>query len=139
MSSRSKKSKHHRSKLSDDLSQIKYDKTIMSHNENEHDNDVHENHHKKANSITRKRKRNHTKISHNKINHNKINNLNNINIDTKNENGRKVTFSKIDIIDVESWKALNLKMTAEENVTELLKLTEGRKQKKKNVSCCIII
>ena len=138
MSSRSKKSKH-RSKLSDDLSQIKYDKTILANNENEHDNDAHENHHKKANSITRKRKRNHTKISHNKINHNKINNLSNIIIDTKEEKGRKVKFSKIDVIDVESWKKLNLKMTAEENVTELLKLTEGRKQRKKNVSCCIII
>ena len=64
MSSRGKKSKHHRSKLSDDLSQIKYDKTKFGNNENEHDNDLHENHHKRPSSITRKRKRNHTKISH---------------------------------------------------------------------------
>ena len=30
-------------------------------------------------------------------------------------------------------------MTAEENLDELLKLTEGKKEKVKNVNCCIIL
>ena len=140
MSSKSKKSKHHKSKISDDLSQIKYEKAINSSNENEHDKDLLENYHQRASSVTRRRKRNHTKISHNKEN-----NLSNIIIETKNdketknEKGKKVKFSNIDIIDVESWKKLNLKMTAEENTAELIKITEGRRQRKKNVTCCIII
>ena len=37
-------------------------------------------------------------------------------------------------------KKLNLKLTAEENIDELIKLSEGKKERIKNVSCsCIII
>ena len=56
------------------------------------------------------------------------------------EKGRKIKFGSIDIIDVECWKQLNLKMTAEENLDELLKISEGKKERTKNVSCnCTII
>ena len=155
MSSKNKKSKHHKSKKSDDISDN--DKKIFDENENDsdndndikesprkkkshenendndnhNDNDIKEGHHKKSH---RKRKRYHTKVSHNKEN-----NLSNLLLEAKNEKGKKVKFTKIDVIDVESWKKLNLKMTAEENLDELLKLTEGRKERKKNVNCCIII
>ena len=57
------------------------------------------------------------------------------------DNKRKVKFGKIDIIDVESWKKLNLKLTAEENMEELYKISEGTQNKRmKNIGCtCIII
>ena len=88
------------------------------------------------NKIESTRKRKHTKVSK-KSKENNINN--NVIEDTLSEKQKKVKFSKIDIIDVESWKKLNLKLTAEENLDELLKLTEGKKGKDKNISCnCII-
>ena len=57
------------------------------------------------------------------------------------DNNRKVKFGKIDIIDVESWKKLNLKLTAEENMEELYKISEGTQNKRmKNIGCtCTII
>ena len=57
------------------------------------------------------------------------------------DNNRKVKFGNIDIIDVESWKKLNLKLTAEENMEELYKISEGTQNKRmKNIGCtCIII
>ena len=83
------------------------------------------------------RKRKHTKVSH-KSKENKF--KNEIIDDDQDGNGRKVKFGKIDVIDVESWKKLNLKLTAEENIDELIKLSEGKKERIKNVSCsCIII
>ena len=61
-------------------------------------------------------------------------------MDDKNYKGKQVRFAKIDVIDVESWKKLNLKLTAEENLDELIKISEGKKERIKNVSCtCIII
>ena len=55
--------------------------------------------------------------------------------------GKNVKFGKIDIIDVECWKEINLKLTAEENVDELIKLSEGKGDKRiKNIGCtCMII
>ena len=80
------------------------------------------------------RKRNHTKVKRNK--HRKEKEVYSEDL----ENGRKIKFGTIDIIDVECWKQLNLKMTAEENLDELLKISEGKKERIKNVSCkCIII
>ena len=145
MSSKNKKNKL-KSKLSDDsLGEIKSDKKINikrysdDSNDSGSDNDEHHHHKHKKHQVTRKRKRNHTKISHNSIKENKDNN--NFISDDKNEKGKKVRFAKIDIIDVESWKKLNLKMTAEENLEELLKITEGKKDKDrvKNIGCCKII
>ena len=56
-------------------------------------------------------------------------------------NKRKVKFGEVDIIDVESWKDINLKLTAEENMEELLKLSGEKNVKKiKNIGCtCIMI
>ena len=81
------------------------------------------------------RKRKHTKVSHKS----KENKLKNEIIDDQDEKGRKVKFGKIDVIDVESWKKLNLKLTAEENLDELIKLSEGKKERIKNVNCSCII
>ena len=55
--------------------------------------------------------------------------------------GKKVKFDKIDIIEVECWKELNLKLTAEENMDELMKITGGKDGKRtKNIGCtCLII
>ena len=133
-SGKTKKSKQHKSKFSDDLSAIENDKNIIDKDDYNDENDNNKNDHKRTHSSTRKRMRNHTKISHNKSN-----NSTNLVEQGKDEISKKVKFNKIDIIDVESWKELNLKMTAEENLDELLKLTEGRKERKKTVSCCIII
>ena len=54
---------------------------------------------------------------------------------------KKVKFGNVQIIDVECWKEINLKLTAEENMEEIIKLTEGKGDKRtKNIGCtCIII
>ena len=139
MSSKNKKSKH-KTKLSDDLPEINDKKKKISfkdeiaNNNSNNSNSDNEESHKKKNDSSRKSKRKHTKVSHKS----KENNLNNI-VNNEKEKEKKVKFSKIDVIDVECWKKLNLKMTAEENLDELLKLTEGKKEKVKNVNCCIIL
>ena len=139
MSSKNKKSKH-KTKLSDDLPETNDKKKKISfkeetdNNNNNNSNSDNEDSHKKNNDSSRKSRRKHTKVSHKS----KENNLNNI-VNSEKEKGKKVRFSKIDVIDVECWKKLNLKMTAEENLDELLKLTEGKKEKVKNVNCCIIL
>ena len=55
--------------------------------------------------------------------------------------GKKVKFGKIEIINVECWKEINLNLTAEENVDELMKITKGKDDKRiKNIGCtCMII
>jgi hypothetical protein len=87
-------------------------------------------------------KRKHTKYAEkkkenkeNKIEEKKINEINNINL------RRKVKFGNIDIIDVESWKAINLKLTSEENIEELFKISDGKENRRiKDIGCaCIII
>ena len=140
MSSKNKKSKH-KTKLSDDLPEtndkkkkISFKEETDNNNNNNNSNSDNEDSHKKNNDFSRKSRRKHTKVSHKS----KENNLNNI-VNSEKEKGKKVRFSKIDVIDVECWKKLNLKMTAEENLDELLKLTEGKKEKVKNVNCCIIL
>ena len=82
------------------------------------------------------RRRRHTKVSKNPKN-NLVNNL--ILKNESEDKNRKVKFGKIDIIDVVSWKKINLKLTAEENFDELLKLQKHSKKRIKNVTCCIII
>ena len=67
-----------------------------------------------------------------------------VEVEVKEENTniqKKVKFGKIDIIEVECWKNLNLKLTSEENMDELYKISEGKENKRlKNIGCtCIII
>ncbi len=50
------------------------------------------------------------------------------------DKGRKIKFGTIDIIDIECLIQLNLKMMTEENFGELLKISEGKKERKKNIS-----
>ena len=131
-------------KLREEINKIENDETksnfkdsIDKNNDeknNEEEHHHHHNHHKRH-ETSRKKKRNHTKISHNSKN----NNINNLLSEGKNGKEKKVRFKKIDIIDVESWKEYNYIMTAEENLDELLKLNDGKKEKIKNISCCIII
>ena len=128
-------------KSNDDLIEIKTDKKVTF---NHHDNNDDINSRTFSVDFENKphasRKRKNTKVSRKKKD--KENNLMNFKLDNdiESESGKKVKFHKIDIIDVESWKKLNLKLTAEENLDELLKITKGKKGKNKNVSCnCIIL
>ena len=121
----------------DNLIQIKSDKKVSFNNVDNNPNELCVDF---ENKPATSRKRKNTKISRKKKE--KGNNILNFNLDDDSisEKGKKVKFKKIDIIDVESWKKLNLKLTAEENLDELLKITKGEKGKNKNVSCnCIIL
>ena len=53
---------------------------------------------------------------------------------------KRVRFGKIDIIDIENWKQINLTLTAEENLNEFDKISDERENKRmKNIGCkCII-
>ena len=151
MSSKVKKSKHKSKSSDDDLSESKKEKKKIPGKDEDEDNinkkekkekkdkkdknDNKEDSDEKHKKGERKRKRYHTKISHKS----KENNSDNLILDDMSQKGKKVRFSNIDIIDVECWKQLNLKNTAEENLEELVKLTEGKKERVKNVSCCTII
>ena len=154
MSSKVKKSKHKSKSSDDDLSESKKEKKKIPGKDDDEDNinkkekkekkdkkdkkdknDNKEDSDEKHKKGERKRKRYHTKISHKS----KENNSDNLILDDISQKGKKVRFSNIDIIDVECWKQLNLKNTAEENLEELVKLTEGKKERVKNVSCCTII
>ena len=129
------KKKKNKNKSNDDLLKVKTDKKVSFRN-NDLNNSSRTDNENIQNKIESTRKRKHTKVSK-KSKENNINN--NVIEDTLSEKQKKVKFTKIDIIDVESWKKLNLKLTAEENLDELLKLTEGKKGKDKNISCnCII-
>ena len=129
MSSKNKKSNH--KKKNEDLSDKKEEKKVGFKDSDINDNSKTESDNSQKKSDLRKRK--HTKVSH-KSKENKPKN------EIIDDPGRKVKFGKIDVIDVESWKKLNLKLTAEENLDELIKLSEGKKERIKNVSCsCIII
>ena len=129
------KKKKNKNKSNDDFLKVKTDKKVSFSN-NDINNSSRTDNENIQNKIESTRKRKHTKVSK-KSKENNINN--NVIEDTLSEKQKKVKFTKIDIIDVESWKKLNLKLTAEENLDELLKLTEGKKGKDKNISCnCII-
>ena len=53
---------------------------------------------------------------------------------------KKVKFGDIEVIDVECWKEMNLKLTSEENVDELIKITEGKSYGRiKNIGCTCLI
>ena len=133
MSSKNKKSSH--KKKNEDISDKKEEKKVGFKNSDISDNSKIDNDHSQKKSDMRKRK--HTKVSH-KSKENKAKDEINVNMDEDGK-GRKVKFGKIDVIDVESWKKLNLKLTAEENLDELIKLSEGKKERIKNVSCSCII
>ena len=54
---------------------------------------------------------------------------------------KRVKFGDIQIINVECWKKINLKLTSEENFDELIKMAEGKNYgRMKNIGCtCLII
>ena len=126
MSSKNKKGKGHKSKLSDDMTKELYnDKNNPSINTNNEVEDFN-------------KKRHHTKVSrHKKKSSNEEIIQSKGNIDEK---CKKVKFSGIDVIKVECWKKYNLKLTAEENFEELMNISSAKKEKEKNISCtCLII
>ena len=126
-----KKKAKQKSKSNNDLTEVKG----LFNPKDDIDNDISDNDSQnKRSDSTRRRK--HTKITHKK----KDNSTNEIISDDQSYKGKKVKFDKIEVVDVESWKVLNLKLTAEENLDELLKLSNGKKERVKNVSCtCVII
>ena len=128
MNDKKKKTKQ-KSKSNNDLTEVKG----LFNPKDDIDNDISDNDSQnKRSDSTRRRK--HTKITNKK----KDNSTNEIISDD--HKGKKVKFNKIEVVDVESWKVLNLKLTAEENLDELLKLSNGKKERVKNVSCtCVII
>ena len=133
MNKKNKKNKH-KINQNEDISEEKHDKKVLF---KDCDNNNDDNSKKEKDKITgNTRKRKHTKVSHKS----KDNKLESKIIEDQNIKGKKVKFSKIDVIDVECWKQLNLKMTAEENLEELMKLSEGQKGRVKNVGCnCLIL
>ena len=54
---------------------------------------------------------------------------------------KKVKFGKIEFINVESWREINLKLTAKENIDEIIEFTNGKEgRRNKKISCtCIVI
>ena len=136
MNGKSKKSKH-KKKLSDDLPDIHDSKKELFKNVDNNNRQHRSDSDTKNQGIRSSRRRKHTKISHG----NTENHLEEIVMaDSQEFKGKKVRFTKIEIIDVESWKKLNLKLTAEENLDELMKISQGKKERNKNVSCtCVII
>ena len=63
-----------------------------------------------------------------------------IEIYKENNKRKRVKFKNIDVVEIENWKKYNLILTAEENIEELLNISNAKKGKEKNISCtCIII
>ena len=136
MNGKSKKSKH-KKKLSDDLPDIHDYKKEIFKNDNNNNRQHRSDSDTKNQGIRSSRKRKHTKISHGSI-ENHLAEI--VMADCQDYKGKKVRFSKIEVIEVESWKKINLKLTAEENLDELMKISQGKKERNKNVSCtCVII
>ena len=50
---------------------------------------------------------------------------------------KKIKFSKIGVIKVESWKKYNLCLTDDENLEELLNVSKGRKKKLKMLAVLV--
>ena len=50
-------------------------------------------------------------------------------------------FGKIEFINVESWREINLKLTAKENIDEIIEFKNGKESgRNKKISCtCIVI
>ena len=102
--------------MSDDLPDMKDIKKPLFKDDDVDNNNRSDSENRK--NIRSSRRRKHTKI----YRKSQDNDLNNIILDDQNYKGKKVRFAKIDVIDVESWKKLNLKLTAEENLDELIKI-----------------
>ena len=86
------------------------------------------------------KRRRHTKVIKKKKDSSKNEIFDNNMNDSENKIGKKVKFVGVKIIDVESWKKINLSLTADENFDELNGFSNGYKGRIKNVGCsCIII
>ena len=138
MKTRFKNSKH-KSKLSEDLPEIKSNKKVFFNDIVDDTINIKDTN--RTNSVGhskdfhKTRKRNHTKVSKKSKKNDEDEMFN-----EDSQNGRKIKFGKIEVIDIECWKKINLKLTAEENSEEILKLSKGKKGRNKNVNCdCIII
>ncbi len=97
-------------------------------------------------SYDNKERNNKIKRKHTKHEKNKKAKDKNIKEDKNNEKiiqntKKEVKFGNIEFINVECWKEINLKLTADENFDEIIELTTGKDGKKnKNISCtCIVL
>ena len=112
-----KRKKGYKAKLSDDLANICYYKNNFDENNNNKKNQMN----KGSNNMR-------TKSS------------SEIEIYKENNKVKRVKFKNIDVVEIENWKKYNLILTAEENIEELLSISNAKKGKEKNISCtCIII
>ena len=129
MNDKSKKKKGHRSKNSDDLSQ-----TSKVRNDNEsflEDEEF-------AGQI--ENKRTYTKSAkHKKAKVSKVRSSSDLPQIKENEKQKKVKFADVNVINVENWKKYNLNMTAEENLEELINVSNNKKGRQKNISCTCIV
>ena len=129
MNDKSKKKKGHRSKNSDDLSQ-----TSKVRNDNEsylEDEEF-------AGQI--ENKRTYTKSAkYNKAKESKVRSSSDLPQIKENEKQKKVKFADVNVINVENWKKYNLNMTAEENLEELINVSNNKKGRQKNISCTCIV
>ena len=129
MNDKTKKRKGHRSKNSDDLSQTsKVKNDIEPYLEEEDFIGQIEN------------KRTYTKSAkHKKAKVSKVRSSSDLPQIKENEKQKKVKFADVNVINVENWKKYNLNMTAEENLEELINVSNNKKGRQKNISCTCIV
>ncbi len=129
MNDKPKKKKGHRSKNSDDLSQ---------NSKAKFDNDQYLEDEEFAGQI--ENKRTYTKSAkHNKGKVSKVRSSSDLPQIKENGNQKRVKFADIDVINIENWKKYNLNMTAEENLEELINVSNNKKGRQKNISCTCIL
>ena len=129
MNDKTKKRKGRR-KISDDLSQTSKVKN---------DNEPYLEEEEFAGQI--ENKRTYTKsVKHNKGRMSRVRSSSDLTQIKENEKQKRVKFADIDIINVENWKKYNLNLTAEENLEELINVSNNKKKgRQKNISCTCIV
>ena len=129
MNDKTKKKKGHRSKNSDDLSQnskAKFD------NESYLEDEEYAGQIENKRTYTKSAKNNKSKVS-------KVRSSSDLPQIKENGNQKRVKFADIDIINIENWKKYNLNMTSEENLEELINVSNNKKGRQKNISCTCIL
>ena len=129
MNDKTKKKKGHRSKNSDDLSQnskAKFD------NESYLEDEEYAGQIENKRTYTKSAKNNKSKVS-------KVRSSSDLPQIKENGNQKRVKFADVDVINIENWKKYNLNMTSEENLEELINVSNNKKGRQKNISCTCIL
>ena len=129
MNDKSKKKKGHRSKNSDDLSQTS---KVRNDNESYLEDEEFAGQIENKRTYTKSAKRKKAKVS-------KVRSSSDLPQIKENEKQKKVKFADVNVINVENWKKYNLNMTAEENLEELINVSNNKKGRQKNISCTCIV